>query len=283
MKGWLGISVINPKDDLLVEYPSAVEPASLQRLEDTRVLLDEARKSTEAKHVQFRSKLVAPKILKWMGTLDSATLSAYRKALNTPQKIHPWGGPWGSVIEIFVEAGTNDLDDMQAALVLFTSGIITPVSKSWAARTGTSTLAAYDDSAEYVTGLYDTLRYRPDRLPAEVCEALLISNVYRTSKKSRELISALITVTDALVQAEVADSLLTNEHYDESPPHQPYLSMNGRGSVWLRDDELSQYVLDRPADAGLIAGIIADRKSGDVGTIDAIMEHGVTAVSSGVL
>jgi hypothetical protein len=218
-----------------------------------------------------------------MGTLDSATLSEYRKALNAPPKMNPWGGPWGSVIEVFIEAGKNDLDDMQTALVLFASNIIAPTSQSWAARGGTSTLAAYDDSAEYITGLYDTLHYRPERLPVEVCEALLVSNVYRTSKKSRECISALITVTDALVQAEAKEFLITNESHDEAAPHRPYISMNGRGSVWLGDDDLSKYVMEHPADAGLIAGVITERKTGDVETITAILEHEVASVSSGVL
>jgi hypothetical protein len=248
-----------------------------------RVLLDAVRKSTEDKHNQLRTPLATPKVLKWMGTLDSVTLSEYRKALSEPPKMTEWGSPWGSVADMFIEAGTNDLDDMQTSLVLFVSEIITPAMKSWAVRGGTATVPAYDESAEYVTGLYDMLQYRPEYLPAEFHEALLISNVYQAQPETRAALAALITVTHSLVRADMSSSLITNESYHDDPPHAPYTSMNGRGSVWLGDGELIQHVLENTADAGLIAEVIIERKTGDLGTIVAVLGHEVAAVSSGVL
>lgn len=248
-----------------------------------RVLLNEVRKSTESQHHLLRTPLDTPKILKWMRTLDSVTLNEYRKALNEPVILTEWGNPWGSVVEMFIKAGKNDLDDMQAALVLFVSRLITPAMKSWAVRSGTATVPAYDDSEEYVTGLYDMLRYRPESVPIDFCEVLLMSNVYHAKPETRAALAALFTVTHSLVRAEASSSLLTNESYDPQPPHSACLSMNERGSVWIRDDELIQYVLAHPADAGLIAEVIVERKTGDLGTIITVLGHGVAAVSSGVL
>lgn len=265
-----------------MENPSA-NAVSSQRLDDMRVLLDAVRRSTEAKNQQLRTRLLSTKILKWMGTLDSVTLSEYRKALSGPPKLNEWGGPWGSVVEMFIEAGTNDLDDMQASLVLFASETITPTMESWAVRGGTATVPAYDVSSEYVTGLYDMIRYRPEYVPAEFYEVLLISNVYKVRPETRAALAALITVTHSLILAGISSSLITNESYHSDPPHAPYTSMNGRGSVWLGDGELVRHVLDNPADAGLIAEVIVERKTGDLGTIIAVLGHEVAAVSSGVL
>lgn len=262
--------------------PSA-NAVSSQRLDDMRVLLDAVRKSAEEKNHQGRTPLATQKILKWMGTLDSVTLSEYRKALSGPVKLNEWGGPWGSVADMFIEAGTNDLDDIQTALILFASENITPAMKSWAVRGGTATVPAYDEAAEYITGLYDMLQYRPEYVPAEFCEVLLISNVYQAKPETRAALAALITVTHSLVLADMSSSLITNESYHDEPPHMPYTSMTGNGSVWLSDGELIRYVLENPADAGLIAEVIIERKTGDLGTIVAILGHEVAAVSSGVL
>lgn len=266
-----------------MDTPSSTAIAR-QRLDDTRVLLNAVRKETEYSRVTTGSKTVTSEVFKWMGTIDHVTLGEYRNALNKPAKRNVYGGIWGSAVEVFMAAAKDELDAQRAALVLFASDLISPDGgKSWAAMTGTTNLPAYDDSAEYVTGLYDTLYHRPERLPENVCEALLTTNVFTASEETRGAIAALIIVTDALVQAEVNDYLITNEKHDENPPHMPYLSMNGRGSVWLKDEALSQYVMDNPRDAGLIAKVICERKTGDVGTIKAIIDHDVTAVNSGVL
>ena len=255
-----------------------------QRSEDMRVLLDGLRDKSEAR-AQRSSHLPLQELLQWLRTLESVTLNEYRRALSLPLTSGYGGRPWGDALDLLTAAGEDRLDDTYTALLLFTSGCINPMPRgSQAHSQGVSGVSIAHESFEYVTGLYDTLRYHSTSVPEHVAAPLLDGNVYLAAPESRDALSALLTVTDKVLHAgDLEEMLLTNNSYDMQPPHRHYSSLNDSGSLWLSNGELIRYILANPEDATFIAQIVVERKTDDVAAIAAVLEQDARSLGSGVL
>jgi hypothetical protein len=226
-------------------------------------------------------------LLGWLRTLDSVTLHEYRKAMGSTDPKHTspsnWGRFWGDSTDLLIAAGTKRLDDGTTALLLFVSNVVGSMEGgSAASRSGADSIAIYDESHEYLSGLYDTLRYHRELSSTELTSALFGANIFTESQESQESITSLLTVTDQVVSASLREFCRTPNQHDPYPPHAIYASIS-EYSLWLRNGELVKYILDHPKEADLIAGVIVERKTDNIDIIAGVLEHEVSAFSSGSL
>lgn len=258
------------------------------RTEDTRVLFDAIRNKDDDSYRLNGTGLHLPGLLSWMcGSLDSLTLREYRKAMESTDPknsvVAGRGYARGDALDLLMHAGAKRLDNTATALLLFTSDTVGPmVCGSAASSRGTATMAIYDESYEYLSGLYDTLHYHRDLSSAAFISALFSPNIYNESQEARESITALLTVTDRIVNASLPEFCRTPYQNDPEPPHDRYNGFS-ESSLWLRNGALVQYILDHPKDATLIAHVIVERTTDDLATITGVLEHEVSAFSSGSL
>jgi hypothetical protein len=262
----------------------------LQRVEDLNFLFDVIRDRSDAQARRTDSGLTLPALLGWLRRLDSATLREYRRLFEANDPKHrvagSWNKTWGDSIDLLIDAYGDGLDDASAALLVFTAGIIQPFpGGSAAAQSGSTNRDIYDDAQEYLSGLYDTLRYHRNLIPLEAAAPLLDANVFLCPPESREKLAALLTVTDNAVRNGLTHLCSTHRQRASEPPHNKYHGFNGPkgGSLWLSNGALVAYLMERSGDATHIADIMVERKTDDVDIIRGVLETGATSISSGVL
>jgi len=252
-----------------------------QRASDISVLFDAIRDKNDAMLNSTGRGLSLPNILSWLRTLKPVTLHQHVKAMSLPMK--PSRGVWGDSIDLLIESQKHNLDDDAVALLLFISTVIDPMLLGGAAaQAGCSSVPIFDESHECLSGLYDTLRYHKDVPMDDLVVPLMGSNIYLAPQESRVAVTALLTVTSKIVGNDFSEPLMSPEKYNSNPPHFKYHGFHDF-SLWLRNGELIRYALDRPEDAAYIASIIADRRTDDVGVITSVLDHEVSAFSSGSL
>lgn len=259
-------------------------------MNDLRIILDIIRDASDEKLRTFNNDLVIPHLLIWLRKLDPATVHEYRIYAESDDTKHnhpnKWGKVWGGSTDLLIHSNNNGLDDMTTALLLFIAQRIQPIPGGSAAEhNGSDKVGIYDDSQEYLSGLYDTLRYHPQYISTESAAPLLGVNIFTGPADARNALAALLTVTERITAAGLRSFLGTHDLRGFEPPYQHFHGFNGTrgGSRWLRNGELVEYVTQHPEDADRIAEIVIARETDDVAVIRMVAESGVSAVSSGVL
>jgi hypothetical protein len=260
----------------------------VRRADDLNALFDAIRDKNDASYSQAGTGVPLSELLAWMRTLHSLTLREYRKAMDSTNLKHStvagWGHTWGDSVDLLLQAGAKRLDDTTTALLLFTSDAVEPMmgGSAAASRFGGVAAAIYEEANEYMSGLYDTLRYHREISSEGFVSALFGPNIYNASLDARESITALLTVTDRIINASLREFCRTPNQHDPEPPHERFHGFSD-SSLWLRNGELVQYILDHPKDATLIAHVIVERTTDNLATITGVLEHEVSAFSSGSL
>lgn len=261
-----------------------------QRAENMRIILDHAREQNDSR-LKYGDKGENPlDFMSWLRGMKTVTLDEAVKIHLSPEPKHTQlagSATWGTGVDFLISASIAGLDDSTTALGLFASTVIGPMPngpKSLAKGRAGKYSFIFWESMEYVSGLYDTLRYHPDSMPLSIYAPLMDGNIYEAAAEARDGLSALLKVTDCILQADLDKQYcLRDDQYENEEPFRYYSGYHAEGSIWLRNGELVKYVLDNRDACSFIADIVTQRQTDDPEIIAGIMEQGVTSLASGVL
>lgn len=264
------------------------------RAENLKTILDYVRDYDDSRlEYGYRGDDLMP-LMAWLRKMDTVTLNEAVKTYVSPEPKHrnilpsaPRAGAWGSGVDFLISASKEGLDDTTVSLGLFAASIINPMPRGPQVLPSGKTNDipfVYWESMEYVSGLYDTLRYHPDSVPAECYSLLMDGNILSVSSDGKDRLAALLTVTDRIVQHGLEDEFCAiGDSYQREGPHRAYMGFNTNGTIWLRNGKLVKYVLDNSDNASVIADVIVARKSDDPEIISMVLEQETKSLSSGVL